>query len=517
MPTPAGLVKLPGCRGAVSATVDHRTASIEVEFDPFYSPHVDGCMFGSSMTNQADETFYVKAMRRNAAGVLERDDGLQNELYETCFNTNQQLLADPDSPGGGVSPDGSVAAPGQRANIHAGDPTWFSYTRTRAPGQATSNFSPGARTLFHPLAQCEEAGPSRTVPGLEVFDPLTDAELMALGFDPAEVGEFGALRIALSETLCRTNNRDYDNDFLNGNASVFRNELAAVSFNLQTFLAISSCNDVSGDDDISNQECFNPNRPYAAGRCSLSSPHFCRNVKGFLGVAGLSRNDPRAGGNEGFGRRDFIWHSGGEVALKYQRRNVFGISADFAEDITKTNWGIEFTWIGETPWGDNNSLSNTTLSDSFNLTISIDRPTFINFLNANRTFFFNTQWFFNYIPEHTSGFTNFNSPFNVLFTFAVFTGYYQDRLLPQIITVYDFGSQSAGFLPQLQYRFTEAFSVTFGVSFFFGKSEFVPMPVRGFAPDANRAGPNAYNDGVTRLLNLISRRDEMWMRLRWTF
>ena len=41
--------------------------------------------------------------------------------------------------------------------------------------------------------------------------------------------------------------------------------------------------------------------------------------------------------------------------------------------------------------------------------------------------------------------------------------------------------------------------------------------VRGFAPDANRAGANAYQDGVTRLLALISRRDEMWMRLRWTF
>jgi hypothetical protein len=497
-----GLVKLPGCRGAVSATVDQRTASIEVEFDPFYSPHVDGCMFGASMRNQANQTFHVKAMRRNAAGMLEADTELQNELYETCFNNNAATLADPDAPGGA------------RTNIHAGDPTWFSYTRTRGPTAAGSNFSLGAGTLFHPLAQCEEAGAPKAGSPIDqpnVFVPATDAEV------PVGTGQFDPRRIANAQTLCLTGNRDFENDFLNGNAQVFTNELAAVSFNLQTFLTISSCNDISGDDNLSEQECFNPLRPYAAGRCSLSAPHYCRNVKGFLGVAGLSRNDPRAGGNASFGRRDFIWHSGGELALKYQRRNVFGISADFAEDVTKTNWGVEFTWIGETPWGDNNSLSNTTLSDSFNLTISIDRPTFINFLNANRTFFFNTQWFFNYIPEHTSGFTQFNSPFNVLFTFAVFTGYYQDRFLPQIITVYDFGSGSGGFLPQLQYRFTEAFSVTFGVSFFIGKSEFVPMPVRGFAPDANRAGPNAYNDGVTRLLSLISRRDEAWMRLRWTF
>ena len=123
----------------------------------------------------------------------------------------------------------------------------------------------------------------------------------------------------------------------------------------------------------------------------------------------------------------------------------------------------------------------------------MDRPTFVNFLNANRTFFINSQWFFNYLPGHTKGFTTFGSPFNVLFTFAVFTGYYQDRLLPQLVTVYDFGSKSGGFLPQLGYRFTEAFSVTFGVSFFIGKGEYVPMAVRGFSPRVNRgAGPHKF-------------------------
>ena len=78
-------------------------------------------------------------------------------------------------------------------------------------------------------------------------------------------------------------------------------------------------------------------------------------------------------------------------------------------------------------------------------------------------------------------------------------------------------SPSGGFLPQLSYRFTDAFSVTFGVSFFIGRDEFVPMPVRAFAPSANRAGPNKYQDGVNRLLAQIMRRDEAFMRLRWTF
>jgi hypothetical protein len=85
------------------------------------------------------------------------------------------------------------------------------------------------------------------------------------------------------------------------------------------------------------------------------------------------------------------------------------------------------------------------------------------------------------------------------------------------VTVYDFRSQSGGFLPQLSYRFTENFSLTFGVSFFVGRGERVVMPLTGYAPVSNRAGPHAYEDGVERLLSLIRKRDEAFMRVRWTF
>ena len=281
-------------------------------------------------------------------------------------------------------------------------------------------------------------------------------------------------------------------------------------------LAITSCNAVSGGDDLADGDCFDPNRSWELNRCSYSEPYRCRNVKSFLNVAGLSKNDVRAGGNPRFGRRDFIWHTGGALTLRYQRRNVFGFSTDFAEDVTKTNWGMEFTWIGDVPFVDNSSLNAITDSSALNLTVSVDRPTFINFLNANRTFFMNTQWFFQYLTNYEKGFTT-QGPFNVLFTFAVFTGYFQDRFLPQLVTVYDFRSQSGGFLPSVSYRFTEAFSVTFGVSFFIGRKEYVEMPVRGFAPAGNRAGPRAYQDGTENLLALIRKRDEAFLRVRWTF
>jgi hypothetical protein len=475
----SGIVKQPGCRGARSIAVNETLNRVEVEFEPFYTPRQDGCVFAPSIGGRP----VVPVVRDPNTGDVQVDAALQAELDQTCFNQKDRLgnVWDPDNPTPLVNGDRQTGT----------DISLKSYHRVNDGARFASTASPAAAagTLFHPFGGCVDAGPG--LGGAQVF-----------GVD---------LRF-----LCDFRVRDYEADFLAGNAQIFRSEMAALSWNFMIFLVLTSCNSVSGGDVLSDGDCFDPARAWEIDRCSYSQPYRCRNVKAFLGLGGVRRNDVRAGGTSRFGRRDFLWHSGGEATLRYARRNVFGFSLDFAEDVTKTNWGMEFTWIGETPFINNDSLSNITDSGVLNLTVSVDRPTFINFLNANRTFFMNTQWFFQYILDHEDGFTS-QGPFNALFTFAVFTGYYQDRLLPQIVTVYDFRSRSGGFLPTIQYRFNDAFSVTFGVSFFVGRGEYVDMPVTGFAPASNRAGNHAYEDGVDRLLSLIRRRDEAFIRLRWTF
>ena len=74
-------------------------------------------------------------------------------------------------------------------------------------------------------------------------------------------------------------------------------------------------------------------------------------MSSFYTVTGVTRADVRAGGNGRFGRRDFIWAGGGEAVLRYEKRNVLGFSVDFAEDVTKSNWSVEFTWIEDIPSG----------------------------------------------------------------------------------------------------------------------------------------------------------------------
>ena len=464
------LVTLPGCRGIAAISVldleDDAAKRIEVVFEEGYLPSIDGCL--------VQESF---------------DDGTV----------------------GGVPVVYPDVQPGSRLAQELEACVVFSEHKEGAYN-VQSFYVPGAATMFHPLAGC-----------------LPDTPEQQASFAPGTpLASEAVLGGNVVGTDCDWTDRDYEREFLGlgigeaegRTAQVFRSELASFSWNFMLFLVSTSCNFRDGDDIGGNQECFNPKEPLRADKCSFNAPHLCENVKGFLTVNGVARNDVRAGGNERFGRRNFLWHSGGEIVLRYQKRNVFGFSMDFAEDMTKSNWGMEFTWMEGVHFINNDSFANTSRSDTLNLTVSVDRPTFINFLNPNRTFFINSQWFFQYITDYKNGYTS-NGPVNVLFTVAVFTGYFQDRLNPLFISVYDFNSQSGGFLPSIQYRFTEAFSAQIGINWFYGRSQRNRMPINEIAPNSIRApnakGNNAYIDPVDNFIAVVRSRDEAYLRIRWTF
>jgi hypothetical protein len=292
----------------------------------------------------------------------------------------------------------------------------------------------------------------------------------------------------------------------------FRSEMAVLSWNVQTLLVALS---LPLDPDNPRESEFDANRPFRTDGCSFAAPSFCGNIVAYNSIVGARRDSVRAGGNGRYGRRDFIWHGGGDFALRYEKRNVLGFSMDFAEDLTKSNWGLELTWIEGVPFSNNNSFGAVSKASTFNLTLSVDRPTFINFLNQNRTFFFNSQWFFQYVDNYVKGFTS-NGPWNTLATFTVTTGYFQDRLLPGVTFVYDFQSNSGAALPSVTYRFTENFSATFGMAGFWGRYEKKPSPLWSAGLD-NHVGRGAYKSFVENGLSAVRERDEIFMRIRYTF
>ena len=100
---------------------------------------------------------------------------------------------------------------------------------------------------------------------------------------------------------------------------------------------------------------------------------------------------------------------------------------------------------------------------------------------------------------------------------AISTGYFQDRLLPSLTMVYFVRNNSAAFLPQITYRFTENFQATFGLAAFMGREQEVTMPINGLAPVTERFGRNAYKSFIEPGLAVVRERDEMFLRIRYTF
>jgi hypothetical protein len=275
----------------------------------------------------------------------------------------------------------------------------------------------------------------------------------------------------------------------------FESEMAALSANFALTIALLGI--AEGDTE-----------------CDLDDLATCAGVRAIEALTGSQRPELRAAGNGRYGRRDWGWHGGGEGQFVYPKRNVLGFSADFAEDFTKTSWSLESTWIKDATFADNQSRSQTQEADVYNLTISVDRPTFINFLNSNRTFFFNSQVFFRYLPDYDSSFDT-NGSLTTLATFSVATGYFQDRLLPFWTFVHDFSSASGGIITQVTYRFSDVLSVTFGVLGFYGgaeKNRIPTFPLALFDTQTSFTARTRYEG-----LSAISERDELFLSLRYTF
>jgi hypothetical protein len=324
----------------------------------------------------------------------------------------------------------------------------------------------------------------------------------------------------------------------------FQNEVAALSFNYLMFLAAFSRNPALGTDpDVTSREFDlrhptvtrsngldddedaeideadegSPDHigPFRTDGCSYRRTQLCYAVQSFLDFSGVQRNEVRAGGSARFGRRDFVWAMGAPLVARFEKRNVLGFSLDWAEDVTKSNWSVESTWIEGLPFFDNDEPTGLKTVDTYNLTISTDRPTFVNFINANRTFFINSQWFLQYVDGYEKGMPS-TGPYNLLGTLTISTGYFQDRLLPAVSLVYDVQSNSGAVLPSIEYRFTGNFSVTFGLAAFYGRPQFSVTGLTQLG-GVNRVGRHAHEDAVENGLSPLRDRDEIHLRVRYTF
>jgi hypothetical protein len=302
----------------------------------------------------------------------------------------------------------------------------------------------------------------------------------------------------------------------------FVSEMAALSWNFQMVILVLGAL-ASPDPRNPQADEFDAEFPFG-GRtadnleCSLAKPYLCDSVRGFSRFSGNQHNSVRAGGNGRYGRRDFLWHGGTPIVLKYQKNNVLGLAMDFAEDRTATNWGVEFSWVNDRLVQDNGEFDGLSEVDEFNLTISVDRPTFITFLNGNRSFLINSQLFVGYASGHNRHFVG-NGAWNAFGTLTVLTGYLQDRLNAAFTFVYDWQSSSGGMLPTVSYRFSDRFSASLGGIFLFGRYERKSMAINPTAlgNEVSRGPFRAYRQTTEQFISAARDLDQFTLRIRYTF
>jgi hypothetical protein len=160
-------------------------------------------------------------------------------------------------------------------------------------------------------------------------------------------------------------------------------------------------------------------------------------------------------------------------------------------------------------------------SDEMVLSISVDRPTFFNFLNPNRSFFMNLQMFVRYLPNYEGGQRNYDGMYgsagnditgNIVFTF--FTGYFQDRLAPRVSILYAPWESQGAVITGLSYRWNDAFSTSIGYTQFFGhiyKQQGPYFPISQYGATEDYYGP------VTRGVAPVLYRDQAELRIRYTW
>jgi len=289
----------------------------------------------------------------------------------------------------------------------------------------------------------------------------------------------------------------------------FRSETAALSWNLLMLATALGC-----EPNTTDLSKCDPLRAFARGRCSFAQPQYCKLVDGFASLTRVSRKHRRAGGNGVYGRRQFVWGGLGSAELTYRKRNVLGFSADFAEDLTDTSWGLELTWQEGLRYANNNANEGLSGVDTVNLTISAERPTWLRALNDHRTFFLSSQLFVSYIGGYRRGMTA-DGPWTFLLLASVATGYLQDRLGLSANVVWDFRSHSGALLPELSWRFSDAVSATFGVGIFTGGWTRRLRGINDFSVnDDNILSEFSYvENGLSPVRDL----DHVYVKLRYAF
>jgi len=235
--------------------------------------------------------------------------------------------------------------------------------------------------------------------------------------------------------------------------------------------------------------------------------------------------------------------SASEFELDYPRVLTLGGSLDYQIPATDTVLRLEMAWDG------NRRIVNTAksnLRDSspvFQAAIGLDRPTYIPFLNPDRTAFLSAQTFVEQVIDYDKG-TGIGDGMIVPETSIISTAFMQnywrnDSLVLTNFVAYDWNYNALITGPSLKWVYNEHLSFDIGLNMLWGKNE-KSHNITDLCPDHSLSclsNPNTWNAGNWQELNenfqrtarapwwnqesfadkFMEHRDEVWVGVTYQF
>ena len=163
--------------------------------------------------------------------------------------------------------------------------------------------------------------------------------------------------------------------------------------------------------------------------------------------------------------------------IHFPRVNLVGTSFDYYIEGIKSALRVEMAYTSGEEFV--NTLQPTLFSESnvVRWVIGVDRPTFINFLNPNKSFLISMQLFGQHLLDHElidtpagkAGMPDWKD--NILATLLIQGGYYNNRLTPTLLMAYDLKANAFVMGPSINWLFSDHWNITLGANLKFGRAQ----------------------------------------------
>lgn len=213
---------------------------------------------------------------------------------------------------------------------------------------------------------------------------------------------------------------------------------------------------------------------------------------------------------------------GGAVSVIYEKVNTTGLAVDYFEPRSGIVFRVESSYTWDEPVQNQRRPDWLDHSDVMRFSIGMDRPTFIKFLNPNRTFFLSTQIFnTTYLDHEGDGDEGFVTPRdNWILTLFAQTHYLRDQVIPQAFFVWE--AQTGSFVSgaSVEWLITNRWSAEVGTNVIWGgrmRQNHDVGPFTSFTLDGDFSQKQSVLGYASEGIGALRDNDEVFVRLRYQF